>query len=250
MENDDQITNDLTSVESADRRKKQPQSKTKTSQPSEREERKRNKSSQDQEHTLPENLITKSSKSNTREIHPHHNTQENSDPSSETFNNRDKFMDRAIIDYQNIHQEEEQIDLPAEEEDLSETILALALSLYKNRLPQNSIFIDSMHLQNIFSELLQTLRIEYNSDDVQELLSTISDFVPKKVTEQGFIDLFSLNEVSDFLIRHNIFEYSQTARFTESFLQNNPRPTEEPGFDIQDEQPSITLETLSLVIYY
>ena len=262
MENDHQDTNDLTSIESTNRRKRQPQSshkenKTKTSQPSERdsiqpkEERKRNKSSHhEQEHTLPENLITKSSKSNTREINPHHNSQENSDQ-LDSLNNRDEFMDRAIINYQNIQQQEgeEEEGNPEEEEDPSETILALALSLYKNRLPPNSIFIDSTHLKNIFSELLQTLRIEYNPDDVQELITTISDFIPKKLTEQGFIDLFSLTEVSDFLIRNNIFEHSQTARFTESFLNNNPRPTEEQdqGYEIQDEQPSITLETLSLV---
>lgn len=164
-------------------------------------------------------------------------------------------MSRAIIDYQNIQQQQEEeedegvpVDLQQEEEDPSETILALALSLYKNRLPSNSIFIDSAHLKNIFSELLQTLRIEYNPDDVQELIATISDFIPKKLTEQGFIDLFSLTEVSDFLIRNNIFEHSQTARFTESFLNNNhPPPTEDQGYEIQDEQPSITLETLSLV---
>jgi len=193
---------------------------------------KRNKESSRQQ-MVPDSLMTRSS-NNTREIC---NTQEeNSVP-------EDKFMNRGIIDYQNLEEGEEETDENLGLEDLSETILAVALQLYKKILPKNSIFIDSTHLKKIFTELFKALQVDHNPDDVQGLINDISDFIPKKLTEQGFIDLFYLTEVNDFLVKHNIFDHSQTARFTETYFNNQPTE-EQPQIE---EEPSITLETLSLV---
>ena len=203
-----------------------------------RKESKRHKeSSNPHQEIVPDSLITKSSQ-NTREFG---NTQEEN-----LIPEEDKFMNRGIIDYQDLEQEEENAEL----QDLSETILAVALSLYKKILPPNSIFIDSIHLRKIFTELFHVLHVEHNPDDLQELIETISDFVPKKITEQGFIDLFYLPEVNDFLLKHNIFDHSQTARFTETYFNNHPteeQPIEPQDQQFEEEQPSITLETLSLV---
>ena len=122
-------------------------------------------------------------------------------------------------------------------------IFETALSLYRKRLLRNDISISASSLSSIFKELFQSLSIKVKDEEIYSLLDRMVDFIPKKITEQAFIDLLRLPQVKEFLINHKIILDSQTARFTDSLV----KPTngkEETGF----EDSGVNLETLSMVI--
>ena len=127
--------------------------------------------------------------------------------------------------------------------DKEKMIFETALSLYRKRLLRNDISISSSSLSSIFKELFQALFIKARDEEIYNLLDRMVDFIPKKITEQAFIDLLRLPQIKDFLISHNMTLDSQTARFTDSFVKTT-NGKEEAGFEGSD----INLETLSMVI--
>ena len=174
--------------------------------------------------TLPENLITKSSNMpeflNTLEI--------------SNFDERN-FMNKSEKSYINYEAQFNKTDT----QQTGENLLNLALFIYRKRLSNNEIFIEAYKLKEIIIEIFEALNINVQQEEINQLISSISDFIPKKIIEQGFIDLFNFSQVNDFFMKHQALKASETARFTGNHMNNTA---------VEDtNDPDISLESLSFV---
>ena len=184
--------------------------------------------------TLPENLITKSSTDNIQEFQNVENSiffDEVSDPQEqEPITSQGYLNQQTHLNQTDIQQ-------------TGESLFDLALPLFRKKLLNNEIYIEACHLIEIFIEIFEVLKIHVNHEDIHQLINSISDFIPKKIIEQGFIDLFNFPQVMNFFLKYHIIEDSETARFTGTQLHNIGETEEIPD-------PNISLESLSFVCFF
>lgn len=183
--------------------------------------------------TLPENLITKSS--NMPEFQ---NELENSIFEDTNF---DQKQDMINPSHHNNFDDQVHVH-PREIQQTGESLFNLAISLFRKKVSNNEIYIEAYHLKEIFIEIFEALDIHIKHTEIHQLINLISDFIPKKIIEQGFIDLFNFPQVTDFFVKHHVIEASETARFTGNHLN-----IQEEHEEIVD--PNISLESLSFVVF-
>ena len=75
-------------------------------------------------------------------------------------------------------------------------------------------YIYSHHLVTILKEVLVWFKLDVDLENYDELMNNIKEFVPLKVTEQTFLDIFQLPKVTEFFAKHGVQISFQTARFT------------------------------------
>lgn len=105
----------------------------------------------------------------------------------------------------------------ASEPDMQIGALDILYKSFQNYGGKSHGFIYSHHLITILKELLAFFKVEVKAEAYDELLNEIKDYIPAKITEQTYLDVFQIPMMTEFLSRHNVLINFQTARFTGFF---------------------------------
>lgn len=121
-------------------------------------------------------------------------------------------------------------------EDLQANLIAT--KLFRERVPKNKDYLTSLNLINVFKDFLNTFKIDVSESVLEELFDEIEDFVPRKITEKSFVDLFHLPRIKEFLLDLGVPLNYQTARFA-----GISKHTEVEVLDIDYDQPEKSPQT-------
>lgn len=102
-------------------------------------------------------------------------------------------------------------------------LMEAAIAAFRRNLPSNEMFIDCSCVGAIFIELFKDLKIKVADKAVWKLIQEITDFIPRKLTEQSFLDLFALPQTKEFLTEFKInanMEYT-IPRLSDIFPNNS-----------------------------
>ena len=122
-----------------------------------------------------------------------------------------------------------------------------ALKIFIKYCSKEVKYVDESQLIFIFKDLLSHFKIEIPLQHLENALKDINDFIPKKITEQVFLDIFQIPKLIEFFSQHSINLNLQTARFAGLFGStpqhsgsntiktcNNSKINEENNFSIHN----------------
>ncbi len=126
----------------------------------------------------------------------------------------------------------------------------LAIDLFRKNLPANTNWIDCSCIGAIFIEFFRELQIEVNDKTAWGIINEITDFIPRKVTEQSFTDLLILPQIKSFLSQFNISIQSNRPKPGRLSTHNSRRtagPVERKNQFISTDKKNETLHSFSVI---
>lgn len=124
----------------------------------------------------------------------------------------------------------------------------MIIHAFRNNLSKNETFIDCSGIGGVFVEIFQNAGLRVHDKAVWKLVQEIKDFMPRKLSEKGFLDLFDLSQTKEFLACFNgsvAADMTMPLEFSPGHLNQSPELERNRSFSI-DKNDS-TLRSFSAI---